>query len=99
MNITEEHQNYKHFESWVSEYTQIDAVTASLPLLALVRIYLATFPGRTDRLVTDLVQVARMWTGVQDQEKTVRELNKRTTHHRDCVEQSWCHPECTMDGS
>lgn len=76
MNIIEEHQNYKHFEAWVSEYTQIDEDTAALPLAGLVRIYLGVFPGRTERLMTSLIQVARMWTEVQDQEKLIKEASE-----------------------
>ena len=77
MNIIEEHQNYRHFESWVAEYTQIDQETAKLPLLSLVSIYLGIFPGRTERLMTSLIQVARMWTRVWDDEKKVKELTPK----------------------
>ena len=69
MNIQEEHQNYKHFEAWASEYV------TNLDLPALVRVYNGAYPGRTNRLMTELIQVARMWTEVHQQSGVVKHLN------------------------
>lgn len=52
---------YEHFERWAKEFQDQMSNTTVLELHELVNIYLSTYPGRTDRLVTELVSLAREW--------------------------------------
>jgi hypothetical protein len=74
-HIEEEHEHYTHFESWVSS---LCGEHAKLPLYALVAIYTDLYPGRTYKLLAELIPVARLWTKVYRDQQAIQSLGSGT---------------------
>lgn len=72
-NLRDEHPNYKHFESWASavKLCKDHAYATSVQLVAR---YTDLFPGRTKRLLAELIIIARTWTEVQNQSEAMKKL-------------------------
>ena len=58
--------HYEHFEQWANEFQNALSGTTVLELHELAHIYLSTYPGRADQLVTELISIAREWDTTQE---------------------------------
>lgn len=67
--------NYLHFEEWIADWRRNNQDEADIEDRDLVQLYLSIYPGRTERLMVELITLARMWSREQEIVKEIQEAN------------------------
>lgn len=68
--------HYSHFEEWISDWRRNNHEDeADISDHDLIGLYMAMFPGRTQRLLVELIEIARVWSREQEVVKEIGEAN------------------------